>query len=102
MSVRAGVIAFVTALATMANAPTALGDLPEHKQVAEFSDSDVDSLPPGEFEDFGFGEAVAIRDDVAFIGVPRARQRPCGSSESDSNRLEAGPEADRAQSLGAE
>jgi len=26
----------------------------------------------GEFADFGFGEAVAIRDDVAFIGVPRA------------------------------
>ena len=72
MSVRAGVIAFVTALATLANAPTALGDLPEHQQIAEFSDGDVDALPPGEFADFGFGEAVAIRDDVAFIGVPRA------------------------------
>jgi hypothetical protein len=66
-------IAFVMTLATMANAPTALGDLPEHKLVAEFSDGDVDALPPGEFADFGFGEAVAIRDDVAFIGVPRAR-----------------------------
>ena len=73
MSVRASLIAFVTALATMANAQTALADLPEHKQVAEFSDGDVDALPPGEFADFGFGEAVAIRDDVAFIGVPRAR-----------------------------
>ena len=44
---RAGVIAFVTALATLANAPTALGDLPEHQQIAEFSDGDVDALPPG-------------------------------------------------------
>jgi hypothetical protein len=67
------VIAFVMALATMTNAPTALGELPEHKLVAQFSDGDVDALPPGEFADFGFGEAVAIRDDVAFIGVPRAR-----------------------------
>ena len=36
MSVRAGVIAFVTAFATMANAPTALAALPEHTLVAEF------------------------------------------------------------------
>ena len=72
MSVHAGVIAFVTALASLANALTAQGDLPEHMQVAEFFDGDVDALPPGEFADFGFGEAVFIRDDVAFIGV-RAR-----------------------------
>ncbi len=73
MSVRAGVIAYVTAFATIANAATALADLPEHTLVAEFSDGDVAALPPGEFDDFGFGEAVAIRDDVAFIGVPGAR-----------------------------
>lgn len=73
ISARSGVIAFVTALATLANAQIALGDLPEHTLVAEFSDGDVGALPPGEFDDFGFGEAVAIRDDVAFIGVPRAR-----------------------------
>jgi hypothetical protein len=73
MSVRAGVFAFIAVLAGLANAPTALAELPEHKLVAEFFDGDVDALPPGEFADFGFAEAVAIRDDVAFIGVPRAR-----------------------------
>jgi FG-GAP repeat len=73
ISVRAGVTSLVTAFATMANAPIALADLPEHTLVAEFSDADVDALPPGEFHDFGFGEGVAIRNDVAFIGVPRAR-----------------------------
>jgi hypothetical protein len=47
MSVRAGVIAYVTAFATIAIAPTALAALPEHTLVAEFSDSDVDALPRG-------------------------------------------------------
>jgi hypothetical protein len=70
---RAGVIAFVTVLANLASALTALAELPEHKLVAEISGTDVDELPPGIFADFGFGEAVAIRDDVAFIAVPRAR-----------------------------
>ena len=73
MSERAGVIAFVTVLASLTNAATALAELPEHRLVVEFFDGDVDALPPGEFADFGFGEAVAIRDDVAFIGVPGAR-----------------------------
>jgi hypothetical protein len=74
MSARAGVIAFVTALATLANAPTALGALPEHTLVAEFSDEDIIEDPSGgHLVDFGFAEAVAIRNDLAFIGVPRAR-----------------------------
>ena len=72
MSVRAGVIAFVTVLASMANAATALGDLPEHTQVAEFFDEDIIPDPSGShLVDVGFGEGVAIRNDVAFIGVPR-------------------------------
>ena len=73
MSVRAGAIAYVTAVATMANAPTAIAELPEHTLVGEFIDAASLHPPRGEFLDFGFGEAVAIRDGVAFIGVPRAR-----------------------------
>ena len=69
MSVRAGVIAFVTALAILANAQTALGALREHTLVADFC-CGVDEPSPGEFLDTGLGEAVAIRDDVAFIGSP--------------------------------
>ena len=47
MSVRAGLIAFVTAFATMANAPTALAELPEHTLVAEFFDEDIIEDPWG-------------------------------------------------------
>jgi hypothetical protein len=69
-SVWAGVIGFVMVLASLANAPTALGDLPEHKLVAEFG-GELYEPSPGHFADFGFGQAVAIRDTVAFIGIPR-------------------------------
>jgi hypothetical protein len=74
MSVRAGVIAFVAASATMANVQTALGDLPEHALVVEFC-CGFEEPSPGDFQEFGFGEAVAIRDDVAFIGAPRWRDK---------------------------
>jgi hypothetical protein len=74
IAARRGVIAFVTVVASLASAAPALGALPEHKMVAEFSDEDIIEDPSGgHLVDFGFGEAVAIRDDVAFIGVPRAR-----------------------------
>ena len=72
ISARAGVIAFVTALATLANAHIALGELPEHTLVAEFC-CGFEAPSPGDFREFGFGEAVAIRDNVAFIGAPRWR-----------------------------
>jgi hypothetical protein len=62
-------------LVVLANASRAFADLPEHRLVQAFSDADVDALPPGDFEDFGFAEAVAIRNELAFIGVPRARDR---------------------------
>ena len=74
MSVRAGVIAFVTVLATVANEQTALADLPEHALVAEFC-CGIEEPSPGDFKEFGFGEAVAIRDDVAFIGAPHWRDK---------------------------
>jgi hypothetical protein len=74
MCVRAGVIAFVTVLATLANEQTALADLPEHALVAEFC-CGIEEPSPGDFKEFGFGEAVAIRDDVAFIGAPHWRDK---------------------------
>ena len=56
--------------------PLASAELPEHLQVTSFGPAGDDfEVPPDPSEidfDIRFGEAVAIRDGIAFMGIPRS------------------------------
>ena len=57
-------------LAALTSHP-ATAELPQHLLVDRFAPEGQDF--PAEFRDIQFGEAVAIRDGIAFIGMPKAR-----------------------------
>jgi hypothetical protein len=67
--VLAGAIACVASLVT---AGPALAELPQHPLTASIGPSGQDFLET-EFTDIGYGEAIAIRNEWAFVGIPRAR-----------------------------
>jgi hypothetical protein len=57
-------------LAALTSHP-ATAELPQHLLVDRFAPEGQDF--PAEFRDIQFGEAVAIRNGIAFIGMPKAR-----------------------------
>jgi hypothetical protein len=71
------VAASVAVAFAVLTSPLASADLPEHLQVAGFAPSGDDlEIPddPSQLNfDMRFGEAVAIRDGVAFMGIPGSR-----------------------------
>ena len=54
------------------SSPPAQADLPRHVLIDRFGPLGEDFLPE-DFTDIRFGEAVAIRNGIAFIGIPKAR-----------------------------
>jgi hypothetical protein len=59
------------AVAALTCCPAA-AELPRHVEVANFGPEGQDFLQD-EFTDIGYGEAIAIRNGIGFVGIPRAR-----------------------------
>jgi FG-GAP repeat protein len=71
-----GLMCVAMTLTALTSLP-ALGDLPEHRRVAVLKPTSVEAACCIDEDDRpnspGFGSAVAIRDGIAFVGIPKAR-----------------------------